>query len=97
MHKIYKMKYLLSLFFFLNFAKAFSQDYINLIAKETCECFNGKKINLRKASTSELQAQLGACMLPNYVKYKDKMAKEDVAEFTDHAGMRKLGEKIGVK
>jgi hypothetical protein len=91
------MKPFFVFFLLFLFNTVFSQDYIDLIAKETCECVTNKKLNLKKVEASELQAQLGACMVPSYVKYRDKMPKEDIAEFTDNNAMRKLGEKIGVK
>lgn len=92
------MKNLLALFFLsISFSVFSQQDYVDIIARETCECVNAKKIDLTKASEVEVQAALGVCMITSYSTYKDKMNPEDKVEFGDSGGMEKLGEKVGLK
>ncbi|WP_136668085.1 hypothetical protein [Flavobacterium sp. H122] len=91
------MKFYFSLFFCFLFGFSYAQDYFDLMAKETCECVQAKKMDFSKIPYQELQASLGACMIPSFIKYKDKLDKSDQVEFSDQEGMRKLGEKIGAK
>lgn len=91
------MKFCLSLIFCFFFGISYSQDYYDLMAKETCECVQAKNLDIKAIPYKELQVTLGSCMLPSFVKYKDKLDKSDQIEFSDREGMRKLGEKIGAK
>jgi hypothetical protein len=91
------MKFHFTLLFCFLFGFSHAQDYYDLMAKETCECVQGKKIDFTKIPYQELQASLGACMIPSFIKFKDKLEKEEQIEFDDKEGMRKLGEKIGAK
>lgn len=91
------MKKIYVIFFCSFFGLSNAQDYYDKMAKETCECVQSKKIEFSKVSYEEIQASLGACMIPSFVKYKDKLEKENQVEFADKEGMRKLGELIGTK
>lgn len=91
------MKFYFALIFCFVFEFSNAQDVYDLMAKETCECVQAKKMDISKVPYEELQASLGACMIPGFIKYKDKLNKEDQVEFSDKEGMRKLGEQIGTK
>lgn len=98
MLKIYKMRSFLFFIFFISSFSVFSQeDYLDLIAKETCECVNAKKIDFSKSRDTEAQAVVGVCMITSYSNYKDKMNPEDKVEFDDNEGMAKFGEKVAMK
>jgi len=89
-------KYFL-LFFYLFSFFGFSQDYYDLMAKETCECVNAKKIDFNSIEVTKLQMELGICLMPSYTNYRDKLEKSEQIAFGDREGMRKLGENIGLK
>jgi hypothetical protein len=76
---------------------SYSQDYLDIIGKETCECIKAKKFDLSKPNVLELQGALGSCMMTSYSVYREKMSPNDRAEYGDSQGMRKLGENIGIK
>ena len=91
------MKKISVIIFCFFFTLSNAQDFYDKMAKETCECVQSKKLDFQKVSYEEIQASLGACMIPSFVKYKDKLEKENQVEFSDKVGMRKLGELIGTK
>lgn len=89
-------KYLVLITLFISIL-SYSQDYLDIIGKETCECINAKKTDLSAANTLELQTNVGSCMMNSYSIYKDKMDPKDKAEYGDIPRMRKLGENVALK
>ena len=75
----------------------YSQDYLDAIAKETCECIKAKNMDISKATKMELQAALGACMITSYAVHKEKLEPNDRVEYSDKQGMRRIGETVGLK
>jgi hypothetical protein len=90
-------KYIIITILLLVNTLSYSQDYIDIIGKETCECINAKKIDVSKSTPLELQSALGVCMMTSYSSYREKMSSNDRVEYGDSEGMRKLGESVGVK
>ncbi len=84
--------------FILNLTTLFAQteeEAYEILATEICECIN--KIGLDKAKT-EIQKNLGICMLNSFGKNKDKFEKENLnLKMNDYQSGKALGEKIGVK
>ena len=84
------------LIFFISF-NAFSQVGLDAIAKETCECINGKITDFSKASKTEIEGTLGVCMLQSYTAHSKELNGDDAVEITDSEGMKKFGEKVAMK
>ncbi len=84
--------------FILNFTILFAQteeEAYEILANETCECIN--KIGLNKDKT-EIQRNLGICMLNSFEKNKEKFEKENLnLKMNDYQSGKALGEKVGVK
>ena len=96
MLKIYKMKKVFLLFVvFANFS--FAQDVMDKITIETCECIKAKNLDLEKVAPSELQMQLGLCMMQSYSNHKEKLPKSKRALLDNDEQMEKFGEEIGMK
>ncbi len=96
MLKIYKMKKVFLLFVvFANLS--FAQDVMDKITIETCECIKAKNLDLEKVAPSELQMQLGLCMMQSYSNHKEKLPKSKRALLDNDEQMEKFGEEIGMK
>lgn len=86
-----------TLLLLLVFLNTNAQDGLEVVTKEVCSCIESKKESLKTLSASQLQTQLGLCMLASYnanesvikVKYGDIIG--------DEKNMEKFGEDIGVK
>ncbi len=76
---------------------SYSQDALDIIGKETCECLNKKIPDVTKVPSNVLQNELGACMMTSYMAHKSELKPEDQADFGDSEGMRKLGESVAMK
>jgi hypothetical protein len=77
--------------------QSFSQDVMDIITNETCECIKAKNIDLDKIEASELQMQLGLCVLQSYSNHKEELPKSKRVFLDNGAQMEKLGEEIGMK
>jgi hypothetical protein len=89
-----KKKYLLLL---VIANQSFSQDVMDIITNETCECIKAKNIDLEKIESSELQMQLGLCVIQSYSNHKDKLPKSKRILLDNEDQMEKFGEEIGMK
>lgn len=98
MHKIFNMKtnFKIVLFLLITF-NTFSQNGLDSIAKETCECIKNKKIDFSAKDENALAMEFGMCIYPSYIKFKDQLANEDKVETGDRDGLKKLGEKVALK
>lgn len=81
--------------FFLS-TSAFSQDYIDEIVTQTCDCFSKVPDTL---STDILQMKLGVCMITASEPYKQKIKKDHNINLDnlDKSAGEKLGRLLGVK
>lgn len=96
MLKIYNMKKIF-LFLLVIANQSFSQDVMDKITNETCECIKAKNLDLEKVEASELQMQLGLCMMQSYSNHKDKLPKSKRVLLDNDEQMEKFGEEIGMK
>lgn len=94
MHSITKTILILSLFF--SCITTFSQDYIDKIVTQTCDCFSTVPDTL---STDELQMKLGFCMITASEPYKKQIKKEHNINLDnlDNPTGERLGRLLGVK
>ncbi|MDX1665892.1 MAG: hypothetical protein R3350_01625 [Saprospiraceae bacterium] len=90
------MKPFLLLVFLTAFAfQTFGQDTIDQLAKESCECTAAK--NLDELDSNQLNMELGLCIMDALDSLDPDSRSELNVDITDPVGMRKLGEKIGLK
>lgn len=87
------------LFFILTcFANTYSQSGgLDLIAKETCECLDAKKVKEPNLSGDELKKDVGICIIKSYSDHKSELNSEEKEKFNDTDGMGKLGETVALK
>ncbi len=83
-------------FLFLFFLSAFgySQEILDVITSETCDCVAGKDVAGYDAE--QLNLELGFCMIESLNRHKDADGALDVNIY-DAESMRKLGEQIGMR
>jgi hypothetical protein len=91
------MKKILIIVILIFSSVSYSQDALDIIGKETCECLNKKIPDVTKVPSNELQNELGACMMTSYMAHKSELKPEDQSEFGNSEGMRKLGENVAMK
>lgn len=89
-------RFFLLVIIFVN-AISYSQDVLQVIGNESCECLAAKKLDYSKLSKAELQAQVGLCIIKSYTNHISEFKAEDKVSFDDTAGMRKLGENVAIK
>lgn len=77
--------------------QSFSQDVIDKIAKETCECIAAKNINLETAKPKDLKMQLGLCVMQSYSLNKDKLPKNKRLALENDNQMEEFGSEVGLK
>ncbi len=70
------MKKLLVLLVSLVSLNLFSQDFLDTVAKETCECITQK--DLGEATAQEKEMQLGVCMFSSISKHKSMFDEYEV-------------------
>jgi hypothetical protein len=75
----------------------YSQDVLNIIAKETCECLNAKKAKSENFTGKELKTAVGLCIIKSYSDHSSEFKGEEKVKFNDKDGMSKLGEDVAVK
>ena len=97
MLKIYNMKKLFLLLVLIIANQSFSQDVMDKITNETCECIKSKNLDLEKVETNELHVQLGLCMMQAYSNHKEKLPKNKRVELDNDEQMEKFGQEIGMK
>jgi hypothetical protein len=85
-----------ALLFFLSF-HINAQNVLEVVGEESCKCIENKKLDFKKLSKNEVQAQVGLCIIQSYTNHIDEFSEEDRIDFSDAAGMRGLGEKVAIK
>ena len=98
MHKIYKMikKLFLLIILFFNLV-TYSQDVLNIIAKESCECLDAKKTKSEDFTGQELKTAVGICIIQSYSNHIAEFKDSEKVEFGNKEGMSKLGEAVALK
>lgn len=92
------MKKIFLFFILMCFANAYSQSGgLDLIAKETCECLDAKKVKEPNLSGDELKRDVGICIIKSYSDHKSELNSEEKEKFNDTDGMGKLGETVALK
>ena len=82
------------LFFSIN---SFSQDVLDKMAKESCECATKKNFDFKKTPIETLQMEFGMCILSSYEKNKEEYDKIEKLDLTDQGSLESLGKKIAYK
>lgn len=78
-------------------AHTYSQVGLDLIAKESCECLDAKKVKDPNLSGDELKKDVGICIIKSYSDHKSELSSEEKEKFNDTDGMGKLGETVALK
>jgi len=76
---------------------AYSQDVLDVIAKETCECLTAKKTKSPDLSAADFKTEVGVCMIKSYSDHLSEFKASEKVNFSDKEGMTKLGESVGIK
>lgn len=79
------------------FANTYSQVGLDLIAKESCECLDAKKVKDPNLSGDELKKDVGICIIKSYSDHKSELNSEEKEKFNGTDGMGKLGETVALK
>jgi len=88
------VKKLLGLFVSLVSLNLFSQDFLDTVAKETCECITQK--DLGEATAQEKEMQLGVCMFSSISKHKSMFDEYAQGKSLMEYGFEKFGEEVGI-
>lgn len=91
------MKQIITVLFLLAVSISYSQDAIDTLAKESCECIQNKKLELNKLSSEILRSEFVACFFTSYSKHADALNEIEKLEFNDEQQMSKFGEKVAMK
>ena len=92
------MKKIISLLIVLFFnVVGYSQDVLNVIAKESCECLDAKKAKSDNFTGDELKTAVGLCIIKSYSDHISEFKGDEKVKFADTAGMSKLGEDVALK
>jgi hypothetical protein len=92
------MKKIISLLIVLFFnVVGYSQDVLNVIAKESCECLDAKKAKSDNFTGDELKTAVGLCIIKSYSDHISEFKGDEKVKFGDTAGMSKLGEDVALK
>jgi hypothetical protein len=78
-------------------AASYSQDVLEVIGKETCSCLEAKKAKNPNMSSSDFKTEVGVCMIKSYSDHMSEFKPSEKVDFTDEAGMTKLGENVAIK
>lgn len=87
-------KKLVFLFVFIN-AISYSQDVMNKIAQEACDCIAKKPFD-KDGDPQKRQLEFGSCILEGYIAHSSEFPGEKL-DFADEKAMGKLGEDIALK
>lgn len=79
--------------FFMGFT-AYTQEMLDTITVETCECISGK--NLANLNAETLNLVLGTCMIESLGRHENAMQELNI-NLHDADGMRQFGEKVGLR
>lgn len=88
-------KIIIALLVFVCFQKANSQDLLDILAKEVCECSKSKQDKLKNPET--LQMELGLCIMTSFSNHESQVKEKYGDILSEKGDMQKLGEDIGWK
>lgn len=97
MHKIYNMKKIFLLIVLLCGVTSYSQDVIEVLAKETCTCLEAAKTKNPNMSHEDFKAEVVTCMIQSHTNHLSEFKDADKVDFADEEGMTKLGENVAIK
>ncbi|MCD0468572.1 hypothetical protein [Flavobacterium sp. JAS] len=78
-------------------AVSYSQDVLEVIAKETCQCLETKKAKEPNLSAADFKTEVGVCMIKSYTDHMSEFKPSEKVDFADEEGMGKLGENVAMK
>lgn len=94
------MRNKITLLLFLTTISVFSQNkeaIYDIIAKETCECVYGKKIDAKNDDAEKIQLDFGLCIINSFSNHKNDFDVPVNLNFNDDEAMGQLGEEIAMK
>ena len=97
MRRIYKMKNAIVVFLMLAGSNSYSQDLLDVMAKESCECIAAKNLDMQTITPKKMQLEFGFCILKSFTDHKEAYDKITKVELNDKDSMRKLGEQVALK
>lgn len=89
-------KVIFALILFFN-ASVYSQDLLDILAKETCTCLETKKSDFSNLSSQDLKTEIGLCMIQSYTNHSSEFKDSEKINFSDKEGMTKFGENVAMK
>lgn len=87
-------RYLALLFMLCCFMFGYSQNMLDTLTRETCDCIANK--DLESFDAEQLNLELGFCMIESLNRHKDAEHALDVNIY-DAESMRELGEQVGMR
>ena len=91
------MKKIILVFILLSSINSFSQDVVETIGKESCECVSKKGLDFKKTPIKTLQMEFGLCILASYEKHKEEYDKIEKLDLTDESSLTRYGKTVAVK
>lgn len=85
---------LISMVLVLPVLLAQSQDAVDVLTQETCDCISKK--NLDNLSQDQINLELGVCIMESLSKHSGEYEELNV-DLNDQASFQKLGEQIGFR
>lgn len=91
------MKKIFLLVILLCSVASYSQDVLEVIAKETCQCLETKKAKDPNLSAADFKTEVGVCMIKSYTDHMSEFKPSEKVDFSDVEGVTKLGENVAIK
>lgn len=74
----------------------FGQAYMDKVSKETCECINKKKLDLKTISKEKIQLEFGLCALKAYNLYSKEFPKSKKLNYSNKSQLEQFGVDIAL-
>lgn len=91
------MRKIMALAFTLLTYVTYSQDLIDTMARESCDCISKRTSELKNITPQMMESEFGICVIKSYSAHADEYNKLFKADLTDKPAMKLLGEKIALK
>jgi len=75
---------------------SYSQDVMDKVAKETCECIAKFKLENKNIDPKDMSTQFGVCILSSYTAHSSELPNGKL-DFSDEEAMKNLGESVALK
>lgn len=72
-----------------------SEEYLNKVADQGCQCLKGKDLSGKDINV--IQEQMGMCLMNSIMSDMENFTKQFEVNPTDQSSMQKAGEKIGFR